>query len=68
MKEEESTIEIKNEDKKNVIQIGDIAVASSKDSLKKCSAMIKDLIKDVDIQNYLSGSWAKTKILGSGIG
>jgi len=68
MKEEESTIEIKNEDKKSVIQIGDIAVASSKDSLKKCSVMIKDLIKDVDIQNYLSGSWAKTKILGSGIG
>lgn len=68
MKEEDPTIEIKNEDKKSVIQIGDVAVASSKDSLKKCSAMIKDLIKDADIQNYLSGSWAKSKILGSGIG
>ena len=67
---EQNTSERKT-DQTNIIQIqcGDIAVASSKDNLKQCGLMIKSLIKDKDIQNYLSDAWANKKVFGgSGIG
>ena len=67
---EQNTSERKT-DQTNIIQIqcGDVAVASSKDNLKQCGSMIKSLIRDKAIQDYLSNAWAKKKVFGgSGIG
>ena len=62
-----NSVENKKEEMGSVVNIGDVAVASS-DSLQKVSETIVDLIKNKHVKNYLNGSWAKKKILGSGIG
>tara|TARA_Y100000310_G_scaffold69412_1_gene64904 strand:- start:407 stop:622 length:216 start_codon:yes stop_codon:yes gene_type:complete len=62
-----NSVESKKEEMGSVVNIGDIAVASS-DSLQKVSETIVDLIKNKHVKNYLNGPWTKKKILGSGIG
>ena len=48
----------------SVIQIGDLAITSTKDSLKSCINQATRLLKNKDVKDYLSVNLPKRKLMG----
>jgi len=48
----------------NVIQIGEIAITSTKNSLKNCIGEATKLLKNSDVKDYLSINLPKKRVMG----
>jgi len=55
--------EIEDNEVENFVQVGDVVIASKKNSLQDCSNLVEKIIKKKSIKAYLEG-YKKRKALG----